>query len=105
VLSGGYAGTIRSWDLSRPSRPLTLRKQERDLSVHGIAVARDGGRAIVADVDGLSVWDLALGRPVSRIDHDPNHGARAFAATPEGTQRRRRRDGPGLGSAAAPPVA
>lgn len=85
VLSGGYTGTIKYWNLARPSRPRTLRKEEGDLSVHGIAAAPDGERAIIHDLDYLSVWDLSKGKPVSKIYHNPNHGADAFTTNPDGT--------------------
>ena len=69
VVSGGYDGTVRVWDLA------TGRQQAQLTGHHGpamaVAVAADGTRAVSGGYDGtVRVWDLATGHEVAHWTGD-----------------------------------
>jgi WD40 repeat protein len=82
VLSGGYDGTLRVWDLHAGQLLRTIAGHE--ISVSAVAVAPDGRQALSASHDRtLKLWDLETGHLV-RTFSGHEDGVTAVAVTPDG---------------------
>jgi WD40 repeat protein len=81
LISGGFDGTVRLWDLA-------TRKELRQIkveagTVYSLALSPDGQTVATAGRDGLRLWDLATGKDQPR-DEMNKHGCVAVAFSPDG---------------------
>lgn len=59
-------GTMRLWDADSGETLATMRQ---GLPIQQITFFDDDGKVLVNDVAGASVWDLASGEEIARVDH------------------------------------
>jgi hypothetical protein len=81
LVSGGFDGFIRIWDLA-------TRKQLREIradsgTVYGIAISSDGKTIASAGRDGLKLWELESGNQLPRANM-AKHGCIAVGYSPDG---------------------
>jgi WD40 repeat protein len=82
VLSGGYDGTLRVWDLHAGQLLRTIAGHET--SVNAVAVTPDGRQALSASHDRtLKLWDLETGQLVRSFSGHED-GVTAVAVAPDG---------------------
>jgi WD40 repeat protein len=81
LLSAGFDGCVRLWDLDTGKQSRLI--QVESGTVYGIALSPDGRTLATAGRDGLRLWDLNTGKDMPRTDMN-QHNCVAVAFAPDG---------------------
>ncbi len=81
LISGGFDGHVRIWDLSTHKEQRSFRVESG--TVYGLALSLDGKHLATAGRDGLKLWDFATGKELPRPGMN-KHSCVATAFAPDG---------------------
>lgn len=86
LVTGGYDGAARVWDVRGGSRVLEIKNAHKKL-VTGVDFFPDGRRIVTVGVDRLIIiWDAATGKRLAREKAHGKRGVYAVAVSPDGSQ-------------------